>query len=217
MKKLIFTITFLFSFNIYSQNAEDRLGAWYMYGGSHKVSEKLSVKSLAHFRFFEVTDDLQQLLIRVAGNYSFNKTINVSLGYAYLNTDATYNLSNGDTNEHRIYEDFNIKHQLSSLKFTHRLRLEHRFFETNTNHWIRYQIGLNHSITSKWSTYFFNEIFLNLQGKSFAQNWIGGGLIYKVSKIIKLKAGYLNVQQTNIDFNRIQIGVIINTNHSKKK
>ncbi len=217
MKKIVLAITIFISINSFSQNdAQNQLGAWYMYGGSHKISDNWSIKSLAHFRFFEVTDDLQQLLIRAAGNYTINKTLNVSLGYAYLNTDGTYNISGGEANEHRIYEDLNIKHKLSKLNLAHRFRLEHRFFETDTDHWVRYQLGLSYPITNNWSAFFFDEVFLNFQGDTFAQNWIGGGLTYKLSSLIKLKAGYMNIQQNSTDFDRIQLGIILSTNHQKK-
>lgn len=218
MKQIILILTLSVSLNLFSQNnAEDKLGAWYMYGGSHKISTKWKLKSLAHFRLFETTNDLQQLLVRGAGNYTINKTLNASVGYAYLNTDATYNVSGGDANEHRIYEDFNIKHTLNKLNFAHRFRLEHRFFETDTRHWIRYQIGLSYPIVTNWSTYFFNELFLNFEGKAYAQNWIGGGITYKVSDLLKLKGGYINIAQNNSNFERIQLGIVINTNHQKKK
>lgn len=217
MKKIVLAITIFISINSFTQNdAQNQLGAWYMYGGSHKISDNWSIKSLAHFRFFEIADDLQQLLIRAGANYKINNTFNVTLGYAYLNTDGTYNTSNGQANEHRVYEDFNIKHKLSKLNFAHRFRLEHRFFETETTHWIRYQLGLSYPISEKWATYFFDEVFLNFQGDTFAQNWIGAGLTYKVSDLIKLKAGYMNIQQNSTDFDRIQLGIILSTNHQKK-
>lgn len=217
MRKLTLISILFLSLNSYSQTADEKLGAWYMYGGSHKLSEKWKAKSLAHFRLFETTKDLQQLLIRVGANYSFNKNISATLGYAYLNTDGTYAVDGGESNEHRIYEDLNINHKLAALKFAHRFRLEQRILETDTLHWIRYQIGLSYPITEKWTAFFFDELFLNLQGIGYAQNWIGGGFTYKATKSLQLKIGYMNIQQSNIDFNRLQLGVVINTTHFKKK
>lgn len=216
MKNLMLLTIFITSLNNFSQNTDDKLGAWYMYGGSHKASEKWTAKSLIHFRFFETTKDLQQLLIRFGANYSFNKTFSATLGYAYLNTDGTYANDGGESNEHRIYQDFNINHKLTSLKFAHRFRLEQRFLAADNRHWIRYQIGLSHPISLKWSTYFFNEVFLNFQDKTFAQNWIGGGFTYKASNLLKLKIGYLNIFQNSKNFDRLLLGIVINTNHLKK-
>lgn len=218
MRKLfIISILFIATQAFSQKNPEKELGVWYMYGGSHKFSSKFSLKSLAHFRFFDFGDDLQQLLIRVGGNYKINNTLSATLGYAYLNTDATFGLDGGNVNEHRIYEDFNINHKLSELGFAHRFRLEHRFFDTNTSHWIRYQLALSHPLSEKWSTYIYDEIFFNFEGEAFNQNWFGLGFKYKVSKAVKLQFGYMNIATSRQNFNRLQVGISLSTNHQKKK
>ena len=67
---------------------------------------------MAHFRFFEIGDDIQQFIGRLGGNYKFNKTLSATVGYAFLNTDRTFGIDAGDFNEHRIYEDLNVKHKI---------------------------------------------------------------------------------------------------------
>ncbi len=198
------------------ENPEKKLGTWYMYGGSHTLSENWKIKSLAHFRMFEPVSELQQSLLRFGANYKINKTLSVTAGYAYLDTDATYKQEGGTFGEHRIYEDFIIDHLVTKLKFNHRFRLEHRFFETETQHWIRYQLAASYPLNNKWSTYLFDEVFLNFQGDTFAQNWLGAGIAYKLSKEVKVKAGYMNIAQNNTNFNRLQIGIVIATDHQKK-
>jgi len=45
----------LFCFKIQGQNSvEKELGTWYMYNGSHKISDKIKLKTSAHFRYFEL-------------------------------------------------------------------------------------------------------------------------------------------------------------------
>ncbi|SEB75268.1 Protein of unknown function [Tenacibaculum sp. MAR_2009_124] len=212
VKKVIFLIFVCTSLNIFSQkNPEKSLGVWYMYGGSFQLSENWTIKSLAHFRMFDITNDLQQYLYRVGANYKINKTFSVTGGYAYLNTDTTFDLDGGNADEHRLYEDFNIKHKISKLGLNHRFRLEHRFFEKDTQHWIRYQLGLSYPITKTLSAFVFDEVFFNFQGETYAQNWIGGGITYKASNNIKLKVGYMNISDKNIGLDRVQLGVIFNT------
>ncbi|MGB1043488.1 MAG: DUF2490 domain-containing protein, partial [Tenacibaculum sp.] len=141
MKKTIFFLAFILSINSYAQkNPEKELGAWYMYNGSHKLSDKFSIKTMAHFRFFEIGDDMQQFIGRIGGNYKINKNLSATIGYAYLSTDRTFDITNGDFSDHRIYEDLNIKHKISQLSLAHRLRAEQRFFESTTGHFIRYQL-----------------------------------------------------------------------------
>ncbi len=218
MKKTVILLLFLFAINSYAQkNPEKELGAWYMYNGSHKVSDKFSIKTMAHFRFFEIGDDMQQFIGRLGANYQFNKTISATIGYAYLSTDRTFEALNGDFSDHRIYEDLNVKHKLSDLGIAHRLRAEQRFFESRTGHFIRYQLGLSHPLSKKWSTYIYDEIFFDFDGEAYNQNWLGVGFKYKLSNIVKLQAGYMNISNdASRSFDRIQLGIAISTDHRKK-
>lgn len=220
MKKTFLTITLLtvtFLLNA-QQNPEKDLGVWYMYNGSHKVSNKFSLKTMAHFRFFEVGDDMQQFIGRLGGNYTFNKHVNATLGYAYLNTDTTFGVDGGNFNEHRVYEDLNVKHAISKLSFAHRFRAEQRFFNSNTGHFIRYQLALGYPLSKKWSTYLYDEIFFDFTGQAYNQNWVGVGFKYQLSKVVKLQLGYMNINTDNsLSLDRVQIGIAISTDHRKKK
>ena len=216
VKKITLLIFVFVSLNIFSQkNPENSLGVWYMYGGSFELSKNWKLKSLIHLRMFAFNSDLQQYIHRIGGNYTINKMFSITGGYAYFNTDLTFEADGGDEIEHRLYEDVNIKHKVSKLGLKHRFRLEHRFFEDDTQHWIRYQLGLSYPVTKKLSAFLFDEVFFNFQGKSYAQNWIGGGLTFSASDIVKLKAGFMNISDTNFGLNRIQLGVIFNTDLRK--
>ncbi|WP_299110175.1 DUF2490 domain-containing protein [uncultured Tenacibaculum sp.] len=212
MKKLFFLTFILFSIQSYSQSTgEKELGVWYMYNGTHKLSDKFSLKTMAHFRFFEVGDDLQQFITRLGVNYKINKNLSVTVGHAFLNTDGTFDQLGGDAYENRTYEDFNVKHSISKLGFAHRLRAEQRFFESGTGHFLRYQLGLSYPIDEKWSTYLYDEIFMDFDGENFNQNWLGAGFKYKLSKVLKLQLGYMKITDANDrNFDRIQIGVALN-------
>lgn len=213
MKKTLIILISFFSLQISAQQADQTMGVWYMYGGSHQLSEKFAIKSLAHFRFFEFGDDFQQLLIRVAPNYKISKTVNVSVGYAYFNTDSTYGLDGGETPEHRIYEDINVKYKTNKLTWAHRFRFEQRLLEPEMRNLFRYQLGFSHPIDEKWSAYLYDEIFFNFSGKAFNQNWAGLGVKYKLSNTVKLQLGYMKILNTRTDFDRIQLGFSINTKH----
>jgi hypothetical protein len=74
MKKLLLLLCLnIISLNSSAQNSpQNKLGNWYMYNGSHKLSEKYAVKTMAHFRFFELTDEFQQSIYGLGLNYNLN-------------------------------------------------------------------------------------------------------------------------------------------------
>ena len=91
-KVIIILFLSLFSSTIQAQkSAENKLGTWYMYNGSHKVSDKLALKTMAHFRYFETATEFQQEIYRLGVNYSFNPKTNVTVGVSYSTADVAYN------------------------------------------------------------------------------------------------------------------------------
>lgn len=225
-KKSFFRIQFiailiLVNFSLVSQNSTKKLGNWFMYNGSHKISENWKIQTMAHFRYYELSENFQQEIYRLAANLDIHKNLNVSLGYSYVTTDALFGTPEEKIFENRIYEDINYKHTLKKLKFRHRFRFEHRFIRTNMlnkeSQWFRYDINLNYPISKKWSAYAFNEIFFNMdKSKRFVQNWTSFGLLYQLSTAIKLNLGYLNIKLPNENQKRVLLGIILNTNHLKK-
>lgn len=198
-------------------NPENEFGAWYMYNGTHQISNKFGIKTMAHFRFFEIGDDMQQFISRLGVNYKINKNINVTLGHSYLNTDTSFDLKGGDFNEHRVYEDFNLKHAIVKINLAHRFRAEQRFFNATTGHFIRYQIAFSYPLTQKWSAYLYDEIFFDFDAEAFNQNWLGAGFRYKISNALKIQVGYMKIiNDINQGFDRLQLGIILNTDHRKK-
>ncbi|WP_439128017.1 DUF2490 domain-containing protein [Polaribacter sp.] len=70
---LILSMCFIF-FKTHAQNtSENILGTWYMYNGSHKISEKFTLKTSFHVRYYEFITAYQQEIYRLGVNYNFNK------------------------------------------------------------------------------------------------------------------------------------------------
>ena len=79
-------------------------------------------------------------------------------------------------------------------------------------------LNLSYPLSKNWNAYVFNELFLNLdRGKRFVQNWTGAGLVHTISKSLKFKMGYFQIKLPNSTFKRLQLGIILNTNHTKNK
>jgi len=222
MKKLILLACFiLFSLNSKAQNTgEDKLGSWFMYNGSHKLSEKFALKTMAHFRYFELTNEFQQSIYRLGVNYKLNSKVNFTAGISYADADTAYQSPSELLTEFRLYEDINVNYKLGDFKLRHRFRFEHRFIEKNTvkstENWLRYDINAAYPLSEKWNMYVFNEIFFNFKGDLISQNWTGAGFLYKLNNAVKFKAGYFYQKLQNIGFNRLQLGIVLNTNHRKK-
>lgn len=218
MKKFFFLITILTTLSVQSQsNPSKELGAWYMFHGNHILSEKYSIKTMAHFRFYELASEIRQLVTRAGLNYKINDHFSVTGGIFYAETDTSYKQVTGTVNEFRLYEDFNTKHKISSVGIANRIRFEHRFIEDgNTIHWFRHQLSTNYPLADKWSLDVYNELFLSFNGDTYVQDWLGGKFNYTVSKSVKLAFGYQRIFRKAGDFDRMLLGVYFTTRPKKK-
>ncbi len=220
----LFISLLLLNTNTSAQNTgEDQLGAWYMYFGTNQISDKLSIHSEAQFRFYEVASTFNQLLLRTGLNYHINRNAIVTGGYAYINTDATFEdiPTEENSNEHRIFQQFILKNIVGKFKFEHRYRLEQRFISTQvdnfTAHRARYRLQLTYPINEKWFLNAYDEVFINLQEPIFGQNRLYGAVGYNVKNNFSIQLGYLKNHFTGINFDRFQLGVIYNTDLRKSK
>ncbi len=214
LKKILLCFFVLSATLTKAQQSDQQLGAWYMYNGSHKIADKFAIKTMAHYRYYEVLGEFQQEIYRLGLNYTINPKINFTVGYSYVNTNTEFKVYSNILEEHRFYEDLNLKGKLNNIKLRHRLRFEHRFFNSTSSHWFRYDLNANYPITKSWSVYAFNELFLNIdKSKRFVQNWTGAGFLHQINQQLKLKLGYFYQKLPDKGFHRLQFGIILNTNH----
>ena len=222
MKKIILLccLSFLFTKAQAQNSPENKLGTWFMYNGSHTISAHYTLKTMAHYRYFETTSEFQQSIYRVGLNYQLTKKLSFTLGLSAVETDTQYKSPSEFLTEYRIYEDLLLNTNLTKLKLRHRFRLEHRFLELqgikSTVNWLRYDLNASYPISKVLTVYAFNEIFINFEGDLVPQNWTGGGLVYKLNSNLKLKVGYFYQKLKTTGFNRLQLGIILNTDFRKK-
>lgn len=214
-------LSFLFIKTQAQNSPENKLGAWYMYNGSHKVSEKLTLKTSFHVRYYEFITEYQQEIYRLGVNYAFNKKINLTLGTVYSIKDVSYKENLPDLYEYRFYQDVNMKDNWGNFKVKHRIRLAQRFrrqnFTNKTTHRIRYGLFLKYPLSKKLTTYGFNEVFIKFASKAFGENRTGFGFLQKLSNQVQLKLGYMYTQFSKTKSHRLQLGVILQTNHIRNK
>lgn len=203
---------------------EADLGSWYMYFGMNQLSEKWSLHTEAQFRYYEEAGNFNQLLLRTGGNYHINEDAIATLGYAYIETDASFVESPKAANlsEHRIFQQFILKNKVWELLFEHRYRLEQRFISQTdilsdpeqdldrTEHRARYRLQMTVPFTDVFFLNFYNEIFINLQNQAFDQNRLYGALGVQVTGALSVQVGYLKNHFSAVDFDRLQLGLFYN-------
>lgn len=208
------------------QPGEDKLGAWYMYFGTNKVSERFSIHTEAQFRFYETTSNFNQLLLRTGLNYHINPDAIATLGYGYISTDNTfYEFPDElDSKEHRVFEQFILKNKVWEFLFEHRYRLEQRFLDfgdaTDTQHRARYRFQMTLPLTDTFYLNFYDELFINLQDDLFGQNRLYAAVGVNITENSSLQVGYMRNQFAHAVYDRFQVAVFYNPDLSglfKKK
>lgn len=206
----------------FSQNAQRistvNANGWYNYFGDHPVSERWGVHLEGQWRRHDVITQWQQLLLRPAINFSPNKNLMFTAGYAFVDTSpygdfpVSYRFP-----EHRIFEQVILKHELGKVGLQHRYRLEQRYLgqkiqpsDSRIDFWryenrFRYMMRINIPLGEENKLYLgvYDEIMVNF-GKNvganiFDQNRAYAALGYSLNKNIKLEIGYLlqTLQQRN--------------------
>ncbi|RIV42180.1 DUF2490 domain-containing protein [Flagellimonas pelagia] len=218
MIKKIMGLVFLFGCLVVKaqQPGEDKLGAWYMYFGTNKVSERFSIHTEAQFRFYETTSNFNQLLLRTGLNYHINPDAIATLGYGYISTDNTfYEFPDEiDSKEHRVFEQFILKNKVWEFLFEHRYRLEQRFLDfgdaTDTQHRARYRLQMTLPLTDTFYLNFYDELFINLQDDLFGQNRLYAAVGVNITENSSLQVGYMRNQFSDAVYDRFQVAVFYN-------
>ena len=59
--------------------------------------------------------------------------------------------------------------------------------------------------------FFYDEVFLHIDDNPFNQNRLYGALGYNVNKNMNIQAGYLRHRNGDLNLNRLQLAVFLNT------
>tara|TARA_R110000796_G_scaffold35017_3_gene90124 strand:- start:93312 stop:93983 length:672 start_codon:yes stop_codon:yes gene_type:complete len=223
MKKIIFLITLCFiTICTAQENGEDKWGSWYMYFGTNKISDKLSIHTEAQFRYYETTSNFNQMLLRTGLNYHIEPNAIATIGYGYITTDSSFEelINEEKSKENRLFEQFILKNKVGEFLFEHRYRLEQRFIEyldeKDTQHRARYRLQVTLPLTDIFFLNFYDEIFINLQNEAFGQNRLYGALGINVTENLSIQAGYLKNHFTDANFDRLQFSISYNPDLRKK-
>lgn len=177
--------------------AEEDFNIWTAQVATIKADDTVSVRLEAQERFTDDASRLGQLLLRPAIGYQINENVSVFGGYAYVLTD---NEGPGQSNEHRIFQELNLRHSLGEgITISSRNRLEQRFFEESGGTALRYrnQIALRAKISDKNNLVLYTEPFIPLNDAALQssdvvvwRNFVGVSV--PIGEKFALTPGYLN-------------------------
>ncbi|ULC60750.1 DUF2490 domain-containing protein [Flaviramulus sp. BrNp1-15] len=217
---LSFLLLITISYNYAQTNPENELGAWYTFSGNHKLSEKSSVSTLAQFWLYEETENFNFGLYNLGLNYKLSPKFTTTFALGYADIDGGFNTNKPHTYEKRISEQIGFKHKIVKLPIDHRFRAEQRFLHkannNKTQHRLRYRFGTKISLNKTLFIRLHNEVVSILQRDINTENRFYSALGINVSKNSNLQLGYLNRKINGLNLHRLQVGLYIKTDHTKK-
>lgn len=177
--------------------AEDDFNIWLGQFATINATKKFYVRLEAQERLTNDADRLGQLLLRSLAAYRINKKINLGAGYAFVLTDPVGPV---ELNEHRIYQEFNIRLiDQDGITLDSRSRLEQRTFEERGGVSVRFRnfVQLRVPVREHNKLVLYTEHFIELNetsvqagGLSIWRNFIG--VSAPLAKGVEIVPGYLN-------------------------
>lgn len=203
------------------QTGEDKLGAWWMYFGTTKISDKLSIHSELQLRMYEPVSTFNQLLPRLGLNYHINGTAMATAGYAYIPTESyEKGAALASSKESRIWEQFILRNTVGKFSFEHRYRLEQRWISSNgttryrdrARYRLMVTVPLRKPVMEDKTIFLavYDELFMNIDNSPFDQNRLYVALGYRLSKLLSFQGGYLRHRLGALSYDRLQFGVFLN-------
>ena len=211
---LIVTVILLIKLNplaAQSEVVDHSFDTWWTLNNKFMLNDKLYLSSEIHIRRASGWTDWQQFIVRPALNYKQSDKLEFAAGYSYI---LSYPYGNQPikvkTPENNLWEQATTKNEFGKLKVQNRYRLEHRFIghvttADNLNYYIdgtdfqqrfRYRFTAVYPINERFSLKGFEEIWWNLNPNlmptGLNQNWLYGGLNYKVNSKLSTDLGFMN-------------------------
>ena len=237
---LIFSVFLSNTITSQSSPSEDNLGSWLMYFGTHHLNDKLSIHYETQLRTYETSSNFFQLLPRAGLNYKIDDNSMVTAGYALIPTSKGFDEGWGNDMviENRIWQQFILRNKVGNVSIRHRYRLEQRWIKkvdiiemsNNTTeseitysykNRARYMLSLKIPLSKNKDFPLFlsvyDEIFLNLSDTPFDQNRLFGAIGFQLNKNMNIQAGYLRHRAGELDLDRLQLAIFLNSGNKTKK
>ncbi len=204
---------------------------WLGYTNTLQLSSKWSLTSDIGERRYIDNGHQSQFLIRSKVNYSLGQNWDAGIGFAYFQNTTSDPLSTSTlaVPELRPFEEFNYKQKFNRFAFSHRFRVEERYFRKtandqlvdgyNFNFRFRYQLGFDCNLyTSKGKSQALSfkaadEVMVNagknIVSNMFDQNRLYLGFNYQPINNLSFEFGYMNLFQEKSSGTQFNQGNII--------
>ncbi|NRD19908.1 DUF2490 domain-containing protein [Winogradskyella eckloniae] len=220
---ILFSLVFNSLFLVAQPTGAQELGSWQEITISNKLSEKYSFFGALTSWSYELPLKRSHLLSAIVGaQYHFNSKTSIGIGYAFGDIDSSFEINDvPHTKEHRILEQFGIKHKWHNISLSQRFRLEHRFLDYQTEsilkHRWRYRFKSTIPINTTFFISIYDEIHFNLNPFEFQQNRVFSGIGMRLHKNIKAELGYARHSFSTKSFNRLSIQLNLKLDSTKLK
>jgi Protein of unknown function (DUF2490) len=208
--------------DVLAQSSPSTTGLWIAGFGNVMLHKNWSFIYDAQYRSFEISPNIEQLLLRGGVSYRLNNTSSAGIGYANVTNYAFEKEQPDDilSTENRLWQQLHIRHQLQSCLLEHRYRVEQRWLESENDkkyfNRIRYLARLtvplnkNESEKNIWFLVFYDEVFIQFSDTPFDRNRLSASIGYKLNANVNFQLGYL-AQTVNTKTKHIlQTGVYCN-------
>ena len=181
------------------------MGSWTTLNAKHKFDDKWSAYMELQGRSLALYDRFYYYEWKGGATYAINQNYSFTLGTGLYNTfnEGPEFEDYAKQKEFRIWEQFNMEHNLSIAEIEHRYRVEQKFTDKYANRF-RYRLNVNIPLnhlkmypkTLYLSTY--NEVFFNDKLPHFSRNRFQAGAGYIFSEKLTVQAGWLR----QVDFSK---------------
>ncbi|ADY53084.1 Protein of unknown function DUF2490 [Pseudopedobacter saltans DSM 12145] len=204
-KICVLLIVLFCSLKVYSNQNSEFCG-WGAVFHSQRLNEKLGLHLDVQARSADEFDYLKNILVRPGVTYFINKEMNVTLGYAWVNSKFKSDLLDVNLTEQRIWEQLIYLQKIGDVGLNHRLRFEQRFieqvqgnvFSQRLRYFVRTLLPFSNQTPFTEGIFLGlqNELFFNVQnkvnGSFFDQNRAYVSLGYRFKPSFDLEMGYMN-------------------------
>ncbi|MCB4797778.1 DUF2490 domain-containing protein [Neotamlana laminarinivorans] len=217
MKKyIILSVVLITISTTFAQSpVEDKIGSWFTYGASYRLTDKVSISNVVQSWHYEIPDNFNFLFTSLVFNYHVNSKLTASASYGFNDIDSGFNKPGTHTYENRFYEQLGYKQTIAKLPFDLRIRLEQRLLnkpeptENVLHHRTRYRLGTKIKLNNTFFIRLHNEFIWTIQtnkNDGFTENRAYGAFGVNVFKSANVQVGYLNRKVKGLDLHRLQLG-----------
>ncbi|MCR9226477.1 MAG: DUF2490 domain-containing protein [Flavobacteriaceae bacterium] len=208
---IVFTL--LLAQSSLAQNSEENdYGSWLVLCGTAKIHEDWSIPAVGIIRHYHMLDKYGFFFFRTGASYNVSKASTFTGGAAILNSNSYLEPNDVvNSNQFWLYGEYTLKTNFHKNSLAHRVRFENRRLihteDPKVNNRIRYRLQYVRPIYKDVYFKAFDELFLNLEGKTYGENRVFIGVGKQLAPNLKADIGYFNRRFKSYDEHMIRLSL----------